>query len=322
MLLVVGLSAQSAKAFYQEDEDCFESEGNATITLETDDIDCFNGVVIPLSSILTPSTNVMIEPGPYAVGDTIQTEIVQLEQSGFYTDFGLVIIRERTRKASTGYIEVTAVNAASDFTGGESFFDIYIEIELPDMGMLLNTDDSALHMQATINQLPPESSTYLPLPDQAPLRLVDAFTSIDNGWLCYAGYLPTIEVPCTDPTGACCNTFAGTCRMALPRDCVTPNEEYQGDNTSCVPNPCGSGCCNGDGIRGNVDDLSGPGGEIDVADLSYLVNYLFKGGPVPPCIDEGNVDGIEGPGGPIDVADLSYIVDYLFKGGSAPPPCP
>jgi hypothetical protein len=81
-------------------------------------------------------------------------------------------------------------------------------------------------------------------------------------------------------------------------------------------------CCNGDGIRGNVDDLSGPGGEVDVADLSYLVDFLFKGGPEPPCIDEGNVDGIEGPGGPIDVADLSYLVDYLFKGGSLPPVCP
>jgi hypothetical protein len=81
-------------------------------------------------------------------------------------------------------------------------------------------------------------------------------------------------------------------------------------------------CCNGDGMRGNVDGIAGPGGHIDVADLSFIVDYLFKGGPVPPCIDEGNVDGIEGPGGPIDVADLSYLVDYLFKGGDSPPPCP
>ncbi len=84
----------------------------------------------------------------------------------------------------------------------------------------------------------------------------------------------------------------------------------------------GGGCCNGDGIRGNVDDQTGPGGEIDVADLSYLVDYLFRGGPVPACVDEGNVDGQAGPGGPIDVADLSYLVDYLFRGGPPPPSCP
>ncbi len=82
------------------------------------------------------------------------------------------------------------------------------------------------------------------------------------------------------------------------------------------------GCCNGDGMRGNVDDLSGPGGDIDVADLTYLVAYLFTGGPAPACTDEGNVDGIVGIGGPIDVADLTYLVAYLFIGGPPPPACP
>jgi len=81
-------------------------------------------------------------------------------------------------------------------------------------------------------------------------------------------------------------------------------------------------CCNGDGIRGNADDIVGPGGEIDVADLTYLVNYLFKSGPVPPCMEEGNIDGIIGVGGPIDVADLTYLVAYLFKSGPAPALCP
>jgi hypothetical protein len=80
-------------------------------------------------------------------------------------------------------------------------------------------------------------------------------------------------------------------------------------------------CCNGDGIRGNVDGITGPGGEVDVADLTYLVAYLFGGGPIPPCITEGNVDGIIGPGGPIDVADLTYLVAFLFGGGPAPVPC-
>jgi hypothetical protein len=82
------------------------------------------------------------------------------------------------------------------------------------------------------------------------------------------------------------------------------------------------GCCNGDGMRGNVDDLVGPAGEVDVADLTFLVAYLFQAGSVPPCTDEGNVDGLDGPAGPIDVADLTYLVTYLFQGGPAPPACP
>jgi len=82
----------------------------------------------------------------------------------------------------------------------------------------------------------------------------------------------------------------------------------------------GDGCCIG--FTGNADGIIGVGGPIDVADLTYLVSYLFKSGPEPPCLEEGNVDGIIGIGGPIDVADLTYLVAYLFKSGPAPPPCP
>ncbi len=85
--------------------------------------------------------------------------------------------------------------------------------------------------------------------------------------------------------------------------------------------PAECGCCNGDGLRGNADGITGAGGEVDVADLTYLVAYLFLGGPAPPCLDEGNVDGITGAGGPVDVADLTYLVAYLFLGGPPPASC-
>ncbi|HWR82464.1 MAG TPA: hypothetical protein VN285_04115 [Candidatus Deferrimicrobium sp.] len=80
-------------------------------------------------------------------------------------------------------------------------------------------------------------------------------------------------------------------------------------------------CCNGDGITGNVDGHSGPGGEVDISDLTFLVDYLFAGGP-SPCVEEANVEGcVSYEKGPIDVSDLTYIIHYLFQGGSAPPPC-
>lgn len=79
-------------------------------------------------------------------------------------------------------------------------------------------------------------------------------------------------------------------------------------------------CCQN---RGNADGLETiPGFPIDVADLTYLVEYLFGGGAQPPCIEEANVDGTIGVGGPIDVADLTYLVAYLFVGGNSPPACP
>ncbi|MBU8932995.1 MAG: M28 family peptidase [candidate division Zixibacteria bacterium] len=82
-------------------------------------------------------------------------------------------------------------------------------------------------------------------------------------------------------------------------------------------------CCSGDGIRGNVDGIITPSdGHIDIADLTYLVAYLFTGGSEPSCIDEANVDGITGDGGSIDIADLTYLVAYLFTSGQPPVACP
>jgi len=75
-------------------------------------------------------------------------------------------------------------------------------------------------------------------------------------------------------------------------------------------------CCIGN--RGNVD---GDGGDqVNVGDLTYLVDYLFRGGPPPPCTEEANVDGdlLE----QVNVGDLTYLVDYLFRAGPPPPSCP
>ena len=81
--------------------------------------------------------------------------------------------------------------------------------------------------------------------------------------------------------------------------------------------PCA--CCV---IMGDVDhDGDGP----NIADLVYLVNFMFNGGPPPPCVcpawyyPETDIDG--NGSGP-DIADLIYLVNYMFNGGPAPAPCP
>ena len=76
----------------------------------------------------------------------------------------------------------------------------------------------------------------------------------------------------------------------------------------------GGGCCNHDGMRGDVNYNM----VLNVQDLTYLVNYLFKSGPPPPCEKEGDVNG----DGNTNVQDLTYLVNYLFKSGPPPAPCP
>jgi parallel beta-helix repeat protein len=94
---------------------------------------------------------------------------------------------------------------------------------------------------------------------------------------------------------------------------------------------------NGDGFGDTPHSIPGPGGNLDwyplidpwtppicgevthdgildVADVVYLINYLYKQGPAPEplCTGDVNYDGI------IDIADVVFILNYLFKQGPAP----
>ncbi len=54
---------------------------------------------------------------------------------------------------------------------------------------------------------------------------------------------------------------------------------------------------------------------IDVGDVVFLINYLFKNSPAPVPLPVGDVncDGVD------DVGDVVYLINYLFKSG--PTPC-
>jgi len=63
-------------------------------------------------------------------------------------------------------------------------------------------------------------------------------------------------------------------------------------------------------IRG---DANGDG-VIDIADVVYLINYLFIDGPAPDplWVGDANCDDV------VNIADVVYLINYLFTGG--PPP--
>jgi subtilisin family serine protease len=62
-------------------------------------------------------------------------------------------------------------------------------------------------------------------------------------------------------------------------------------------------------------DIDGQGNGTNVADLTFLVDYLFRSGPPPVPLIAGSVNC----DADVNVADLTYLVDFLFRGGD--PPC-
>jgi len=67
-------------------------------------------------------------------------------------------------------------------------------------------------------------------------------------------------------------------------------------------------------ICGDIDSSGDP--LIDIADMVYLVDYMFNQGPPPPVIVAANLDGEDGDI-PI-ISDLVYLVDFMFNQGPAP----
>lgn len=91
---------------------------------------------------------------------------------------------------------------------------------------------------------------------------------------------------------------------------VSGNESGFSPVTTVVPT-----CCQG--RRGSIassDDA------VDISDLVYLIDYMFRDGPEPACLQEANVNG-DASAIP-DISDLIYLIDYMFLGGPAPMECP
>jgi hypothetical protein len=112
------------------------------------------------------------------------------------------------------------------------------------------------------------------------------------------------------PTGACCEPPYGLCHIMTQFSCDSAGWFYEGDGTTCTPNPCDS--CDYQN-PGDVDN----DGAMNVADVTYLISFLYLGGPAPPVM--ANAD----PNGDccIDYRDVLYLIEFLFLNGPAPVNC-
>jgi len=65
--------------------------------------------------------------------------------------------------------------------------------------------------------------------------------------------------------------------------------------------------------QGQCGDANGDG-NINILDITFLINYLYKGGPAPDPVEIADVNG----SGNINLLDITYLIGYLYKGGPGP----
>ena len=56
---------------------------------------------------------------------------------------------------------------------------------------------------------------------------------------------------------------------------------------------------------------------INILDITFLINYLYKSGPAPDPMDAANVNNDAG----VNLLDVTYLINYIYKSGSEPS-CP
>jgi hypothetical protein len=66
-------------------------------------------------------------------------------------------------------------------------------------------------------------------------------------------------------------------------------------------------------LRGDTND----DGFINMGDVIFLTDYLYRGGPAPLSLIHGDANS----NGIVDIGDVVYLINYLFRGGPPPEGC-
>jgi hypothetical protein len=108
--------------------------------------------------------------------------------------------------------------------------------------------------------------------------------------------IPCIDsIPDSDADGVA--DFHDNCPDVYNPDQADENENGYGD--VCEPRFCGDA---------NNDD------NVDILDITYLIAYLYGGGPAP---DPLNIADVNSDGG-VNILDISYLIAYLYQSGPEP----
>ena len=224
-----------------------------------------------------------IECGFLGIDDTGGTVIIKVK---FYTD------------------NVGDTNKLSGFS-----LPLSITNSNPSATPVLDTTVSATYSGSAVSSFN-ITKTHVPTnggdPSIFPLQFVLGAASFGSGIGAGRYLYANIKLHLEDTTTICIDTLstqtASLSFVKITSDKYTP----QWKSACCKVSfgfPAGDASCNG---------------VVNLTDVIYLVNYLFKGGPAPCALKYGdsNCDT------KVNLSDVIYDVNYLFKGGPKPKSCP
>jgi hypothetical protein len=108
------------------------------------------------------------------------------------------------------------------------------------------------------------------------------------------------------------NGYLDSCDIIILRNTDTFKRKVVhviGVYTDIIINKISTDCCNVPGDANSTET-------VNILDVTYIINYLYKGGPPPECLNEGDVNETC----TINILDVTFLINYLYKGGP-PPTC-
>ena len=134
-----------------------------------------------------------------------------------------------------------------------------------------------------------------------------------------ANNIAEVHVSSLDPDSWIVSVSTWDDRFPIPAELMVVGAAIDvsvGDTVTLELVDIGSGCCV---VSGDANSSGG----ADISDLTFIVDFMFGGGPGPSCLEQFDV--AENNGGSydcvVDISDLTWFVDFMFGGGPAPTAC-
>lgn len=181
--------------------DCMTAELQMNVTLTAVGTDLITGV--------GPAT--LVRGAAFDPGDgrpQFPTEIVMLDLAGVSPLFGPFHIVESAPAPSTGQ---TKSQASGALFPADSFFDVFFELELPNLGVTAVGAVPA-RVAAAINAVPPTGTPHFLA---VPITLIDKITSLPIGTLQFARFTEQVVSACSPAAGIDCHEVSGSMEIDL-----------------------------------------------------------------------------------------------------------